>query len=222
MKALIPGVLIMMLLTGRPAAGGLVAADYQTPGDALLTLDPDTGLEWLDLTLTAGWSYNEIVAGALGLLTTEGFRYATTAEVGAFFEHAGLLINQLEWLEPVDAAEALLQLIGTTYQDDYDQVTFGYTADPSPFVAANQTISSVGIHDFDGIRSYAAVATLNDSYGADSSHISVGSWLVRPALIPEPGSGLLLIAGSAALLGLKRKRTRPTCGRRSGIAETAE
>ena len=59
-------------------------------GDQLLTLDTDTGLEWLNLTATAKLSVLDILGGAGNFATTYGFRYATTDEIALLFTHAGI------------------------------------------------------------------------------------------------------------------------------------
>ncbi|GKS58526.1 hypothetical protein YTPLAS18_20530 [Nitrospira sp.] len=59
-------------------------------GDQLITYDTDTNFQWLNLTATANRSVNEVLAGFGGFTTTYGFRYATGAEVGELFRHAGI------------------------------------------------------------------------------------------------------------------------------------
>ena len=59
-------------------------------GDQLITYDTETNLQWLNLTATANRSRNEVLAGFGGFTTTYGFRYATGAEVGELFRHAGV------------------------------------------------------------------------------------------------------------------------------------
>lgn len=55
------------------------------PGDGLVTRDPETGLDWLDLGgVTTNLSYDDIQGGAGGWLAS-GWRYATQAEVCALF-----------------------------------------------------------------------------------------------------------------------------------------
>lgn len=59
-------------------------------GDQLLTLDTDSSLEWLNLTVTVNRSANEVLGGFGGLTTTHGFRYATGADLGTLYTHAGI------------------------------------------------------------------------------------------------------------------------------------
>ena len=62
----------------------------QGSGDQLLTLDTDTDLQWLNLTVTAGRSYNEVMGGFGGFTTTHGFQYADGAQISALCSHAGI------------------------------------------------------------------------------------------------------------------------------------
>ncbi len=59
-------------------------------GDQLLTLDTDTNLQWLNLTVTAGRSYNEVMAGFGGFTTTHGFAYADGGQISTLCSHAGI------------------------------------------------------------------------------------------------------------------------------------
>jgi hypothetical protein len=49
------------------ATATIIEVDLLTPGDALVTRDTATGLDWLDLTQTLGLSVNDIRAGAYAL-----------------------------------------------------------------------------------------------------------------------------------------------------------
>ena len=63
--------------------------DWKKPGDGLLTYDPATGLEWLDLSYTTNRSYNDIVSQLEPGGEFEGFRYASIAEITALWDHLG-------------------------------------------------------------------------------------------------------------------------------------
>jgi len=53
------------------------------------TLDGQTGLEWLDMTASTGFGFQEIQSELLPGGQFEGFRLATRAEVRTFWENAG-------------------------------------------------------------------------------------------------------------------------------------
>ncbi|WHZ24956.1 MAG: hypothetical protein OJF47_004068 [Nitrospira sp.] len=59
-------------------------------GDQLLTYDTDTNLQWLNLTATAGRSYNEVMGGFGGFTTTHGFHYADGAQISDLRLHANI------------------------------------------------------------------------------------------------------------------------------------
>jgi hypothetical protein len=87
-----------LLLSITSAQAALVESDWQSTGDALATLDTDTGIEWLDLTQTLDMSINqaESLTGAGSIF--EGWRLPTRAEVAqmmttAFASEADLIAN---------------------------------------------------------------------------------------------------------------------------------
>ncbi len=59
-------------------------------GDQLLTFDTDTNLQWLNLTVTAGRSYQEIMDGFGRFTTTQGFQYADGGQISELCAHAGI------------------------------------------------------------------------------------------------------------------------------------
>lgn len=61
------------------ASAGLTYSDWQGVGDQKATLDTDTGLEWLDLTVTDNQSYDQV--SALLSTTYKGWRLPTYDEV---------------------------------------------------------------------------------------------------------------------------------------------
>jgi hypothetical protein len=70
-----------LLLSITSVQAALVESDWQNTGDALATLDTETGIEWLDLTQTLGMSINQ-AEGLTGEGSTfEGWRLPTRTEV---------------------------------------------------------------------------------------------------------------------------------------------
>ena len=69
----------------------LIQADFLPGrGDQLLTFDSSTGLEWLNLTVTANRSYIDVLSGFGGFIGAFGFQYATPNQVGTLYKHAGV------------------------------------------------------------------------------------------------------------------------------------
>lgn len=67
----------------------LVTRDLFEVGDGLITFDPRTNREWLDLTQTINYSVNDVLNG-VGGWTDLGFTVATAAEVTSFWEAVGI------------------------------------------------------------------------------------------------------------------------------------
>ncbi len=65
-------------------------------GDQLLTFDTDTNLQWLNLTVTAGRSFNEVMGGFGGFTTTHGFQYADGGQISTLCSHAGITKGMTE------------------------------------------------------------------------------------------------------------------------------
>src|SRR4051812_22029064 len=88
-----------------------------------ITYDPNTGLEWLDLTVTRGWSLNQTLASPY--VTNDGFRAATQSELRSLYADVGITFQQSQnpWhtssdysLENGPGVSTLLRLLGCTFQ----------------------------------------------------------------------------------------------------------
>jgi hypothetical protein len=110
--------LIMIVLGLNIFANNAHASIYEhdllTIGDGLLTYDDETGLQWLDLSKTAGMSYAQVQS----LLTPSGalheFNYANPQMVDTLFSHASLPFDDdTPHEENYGAVNDLLDLVGT-------------------------------------------------------------------------------------------------------------
>ncbi|MEM9622953.1 MAG: PEP-CTERM sorting domain-containing protein [Pseudomonadota bacterium] len=170
----------------------------------IVTFDPTTGYEWLDLTATFGRSYNDVASDPA--LTAQGFRHATEAEVAVLFASA----NVTPGTATIATATNFIEL-------------FGQTANFLP----NSTIFSFagGIHDrdpLDTVRiSYSSVFLQEPNTPAAGSAIGIpsedpfntkdftpsfsGNYLVRS--VPEPSALALLLMGLFSIGLMRRRRT---------------
>ena len=125
-----------LVLTPCVANGTLIQRDLVPgSGDGLLTLDDETGLEWLDVTATLGLSFDDVSAKLVPGGDLEAFRYAHDDEVRVLWEHAG--IPHIVASGEVDDTEDnylpilhLQQLIGSVPYFVVQTATFGIWADP--------------------------------------------------------------------------------------------
>jgi hypothetical protein len=112
------------LLASSAAYAELVKADLVArTGDGQLTVDTVTGLQWLDMRLTANQTYDSVRTGPY---YAQGFRHATKAEVDALFVTAGLVNdgNNYSFTQPVEAS-ALVTLLGATISASTRQSSYG-------------------------------------------------------------------------------------------------
>jgi len=84
-------IFIGLFLISNVSMAALIEQDLYTSGDGLITFDESTELEWLDISQTVGWSYNQLVTefGVGGAF--EGWRYAMPDEWRHLIGEAGLV-----------------------------------------------------------------------------------------------------------------------------------
>ena len=85
---LIAVVAIALAASASNVSAALVTRHLLQPGDDLLTFDTSTRLLWLDLTATAGLSYNEALASTY--VSSMGYRFATPNELLTLYTSAGI------------------------------------------------------------------------------------------------------------------------------------
>ena len=76
-----------LVLASTQAMATLTVADLAAPGDALLTVDSQSNLTWLDLTQTQGWSIDQVMAD--GRWAAQGFTLATSQQLADLVANAG-------------------------------------------------------------------------------------------------------------------------------------
>lgn len=210
------GCLLAVLVACAPsthAEAVLISADDGSFGSGALTQDTATGLEWLDVTGTAGLSIDDVLGGANGYLTA-GFRYATRSEVLGLYTTIGFTeIDEFTSVRtgPEHFAAGLLafSLLGQT----------GFDTGDNPLIAAvyfNDAIAEVArvrISLFHEGGPNAGAGVQIDTTGPTSTQrfSAVGHHLVRaftpdPVQVDEPASLSLLLLG---LVPLALRRSRP-------------
>jgi hypothetical protein len=118
-----------LLLSITAAQATLVETDWKTEGDALATLDTETGIEWLDVTQTINMSINQVDSLTRTGGAFEGWRLPTRAEVGemmvsAFSSQSALIQEEGKWdvdsAETHNEADTFVALFGLSYRNTVD------------------------------------------------------------------------------------------------------
>jgi hypothetical protein len=200
-------------LGARPAAAASILIDH-----GAATYDPGTGLEWLDLTATAGQSVSD-VSGGFGGYIAAGWQFATQAQVSQLFAHAGATgtypeINSTPTSNPTyEAATILLSLLGATQPNTAGG---GITGGSSTGLAGDGFGNFKPVINFTGEYTpfgpaYIGVF-LSQGYLPDTNHdAAVGSFLVRTAttaVTPIPGALPLFLTALGAVGFLARRKRR--------------
>lgn len=74
------GALLLTLSLGGQAQAALVNTDWKTAGDSKATLDTETGIEWLKLDNTKGYTFSKWFSGQY-TVELAGWRLPTVAEI---------------------------------------------------------------------------------------------------------------------------------------------
>lgn len=209
-------VLILVWVTPAPVHAALISVDDLVFGSGAITRDTDTGLEWLDVALSANRSWNDItgVDGSNEFLPGgdfAGFRHATSAEVAALYTNAGIpLINGTDPSNIVPGL-ALVDLLGPTgvspSNPEY-RFLFGVNGDP-PFPGSPtlRRMSTLIRTQLGGVETFEAFALSPNGFPSGAVDPGYGHMLVRE--VPEPSTLLLLasVAGETIVLSRTRRRT---------------
>ena len=164
-----------------------------------VTRDTATNLEWLDLTVTAGVSYDDYLGGALGLLD-DGWQIATGDQVyNLVVNYIGLAENEKSTdLLQVQSGGIILERLGCTLSVNSDLCSYSPydPSDPIAFDAMgsfdNQKTADTRL-GFSGLvirledpQPSIVWDLFEDFYDQDRSEPQVGIYLNRAVQIPEP------------------------------------
>lgn len=189
----LPRLLVLLPLlspqSSRPCASGegIVDSRDNSFGEGALSLDCNTGLEWLDLTLTQGRSVNDILNGFGGYIDA-GFVVASTDQVEKLAQNFGVLntgvASDLE--ADREATKSMIEYLDETASDASTRITAGFV----------ERIDMPGKYSQTSAESWWAanlcsqhnvstpcsrVLVVNSSFSPDQTTAYVGIMLNRPS-----------------------------------------
>ena len=204
-KSLIGTVCACLIVVSINANAELISVGWNDDGDNLITRDTETGLDWLDLSVTAGETYSK------GETLYPGWRFATSSEIGNIFEilFQGYYPNNTSLYTSSNYP---------TYPDQLSdifvfQAIFGITA-----TSGERNYTHCFYKDEAGvirlIGAYADPAGLSHAvFGPgylgsyDGTHTTVGIYLVRTtSVVPIPSAVWLFSSGLLGLIGFTRRK----------------
>ena len=182
-------------------------ANAELVDNGTVTFDSSTGLEWLDLTETAGLSYNYVKTQLASGGLFEGWAYASLAQVDGLFDSAGGTGPYNGWSTDNNGVVApLLELWGDISLSS-NNYSYFITPDTNP---DNKPVYGLAYDDY--VMENAATQDYLKSFYlywvADAEHPEVGSALVRAAVVPLAPAAWLFSSGLLFIFGLAKRKVR--------------
>jgi hypothetical protein len=169
------------------------------------TTDTNSSLDWLDVTETAGNSYNAMLNGADGRLSS-GWRFATGAEVRDLLSaYIGTGPEDYYYTEQAYInASTIIRLLGVSLSFNNNEginTFYGYW-EPTQIVATGYfddgtTNSTVGLA---AITAKAADASPGPDLGHGARWVVYDDFWYAPNLVPTSGYGSFLVRNSVAAI----------------------
>lgn len=208
--------ILVLSLTTHAA---LMPANDPFFGDGSLTIDTSSNLAWLDLSVTAGISFNEVFSelGIDGIYSE--YRFASPDEVFSLFVEAQIPdinspgdVAHIGTVANAAPALALIGLMGPSYQTGSALSEIAGFSSQHIFVNGFDTIQMPyaivreGVNTRDGPQSFGEVFTIGSSVFPSQPYEGVGSWLVKSTVVPIPATIWLFGSGLIGLTGLARRK----------------
>ncbi|MFC1772609.1 VPLPA-CTERM sorting domain-containing protein [Pseudomonadota bacterium] len=212
MKSRLLGTLyaVVLIFVTPSSNAALVSNDWKTVGDNLITRD-DFGLEWLDLTVTANRSYDD-VSNKLGPGEEfDGWRYASLTEISNLLNSSGGDGDYNGWsFDNFGVFDYVTSFIGDLFAEENPEntnygATFLITGWHDGTLSMNTSLFHVERHLYPN-RDYLDIT--HGPLRRDLTHQYTGSALVRsaPAVVPVPAAVWLFGSGLIGLVGMARRK----------------
>lgn len=187
--------LTSLIFFSLQSQAALIATDWKAAGDSLATLDTVSGLEWLDLTVTDGYSISKALSEMVAGKPLEGWRLPTHKEVVAMLarqlpaqnyrEDETIASRIMYGAESADATQ-YRTLFGTTYFNDawadggWTGGTHGLYVNDNPDATNLPAFVSANVHRSNTGQSNFNLYSINSGtlYHLTYSHSNMGVFLV--------------------------------------------
>ena len=192
-QAILVAVLLMSASFGTTHAALVALGDYTT--------DTDTGLDWLDHSLTAAMSIDQVNAqlGVGGLF--EGWQAATLDQVHAYLTNAGWIGSfDSSNISNVGFTSTFAAMTTDSFYDDFAETLggLGFVNDPVGDWGNTHLIDDQNT----GVTTYSYTAPIDTSVANQNS----STFLVRVSAVPVPAAVWLFVSGLVCLIGSARRR----------------
>lgn len=199
-------------LAAGHAGAALTSVDYvDGSGDGWITHDSATNQDWLDVSVTANQTYDQIRTGTW---VAQGFHIASRDEVQTLFNNAGIpadsldhyneALNLANLLGPTLISGSRVSVAGFVSTDFFgNPVTLETHPIGQRFSALLGKVNALGA--FGGMPAVGMADFAQGQPFSDQADPYYGAYLVRTA-VPEPSTSMLMLLGLAAVVGGRATR----------------
>jgi hypothetical protein len=179
-KALLTSALLGFMTLSGAAHADYITLDWQEEGDSRAFLSEETGIEWLKLDETTGYSVSSIPSEFGEGGEFEGWRLATRAEVNALMDdiidyelNEGTTYANWSSTDVPGIYEEFMSLFGLTHESGNSTYSYGYYANDFATTGLDGDVLMTGVNSTNGTRLYEDYEHASYSYTNTSSIVGV-------------------------------------------------
>ena len=200
--------ILVLLAPGTHSEAALFEADWLAPGDGLLTIDPNTGLQWLDLSETdlADFPPGDTFEARLQNVVAQtapggrfhGFQVATEEQTEELIASAGVIDRVIDVAVNGEPVRRLIELLSPTEQGPGGILRISGAALQDVVPLSGGRFTRLGlVANYE--PAFRASALVGSSFSSSSEIPNPdGGASVLLVRLPEPSS-LMLIAATVVL-----------------------